>query len=167
MNTSKLDNSNELYVDYKDVDIVIKDKFQDYIKDNYWEHSKKFVILNELIFYSIFVYYYYFGPIDNSLTNFMILKYIVIIFILRYLFSYITTITQKDGKTYFQLNSKIAILAIIILFLTQNTQLNNITTFLLILSYALLSSAAKYGYTVDNILTIMIVYFLITSKLIN
>ena len=147
--------------------LVIRDKFQEYMSSNFDTHM--LVMLNEFLFYSIFVYYYYFGPIHDSDQNFIILKYIALIFLLRYIFNYITTQTiinekETSGKEttketiYYQLNSRIAIMTIILLALTKN---QNITTSLcIIFGYALLSSAAKYGFTIDNLLTVGITYFI-------
>ena len=152
---------------------TIKDKLHDYIKNNFADNQKLFTILNEILFYGAFVYYYYFGPLHDSNQTFIILKYILIIFVLRYLFNYITSYTTQNDQnqqvTYFKLNSKIAIVSILILFLSNNTQNidNNITSLLLIIGYAILSSCAQYGYTDDNIITILVIYCLFKSKIVN
>ena len=126
-------------------------------------------ILNEIIFYSIFVYYYYFGPIQDTQQNFKIVKYIIVILFLRYLFNYITsyTIVTEDNKKigYFQFNGKIAIFTLLVLFLSLGHE-NLYTTLAIIFSYALLSSAAKYGYTVDNVITVGITYFIISLNIL-
>ncbi len=126
-------------------------------------------ILNEIIFYSIFVYYYYFGPIQDTQQNFKIVKYIIVILLLRYLFNYITsyTIVTEDNKKigYFQFNGKIAIFTLLVLFLSLGHE-NLYTTLAIIFSYALLSSAAKYGYTVDNVITVGITYFIISLNIL-
>ena len=120
-------------------------------------------MLNEFIFYGIFIYYYYFGPIQDSQQNFRILKYILFLFALRYLFNYITKYTvinnNKQEVSYFQLNSKIGIFTILVLFLSIQHE-NIYPTLAIIFGYALLSSAAKYGYTVDNFITVGIIYFI-------
>lgn len=125
-------------------------------------------MLNELIFYCIFVYYYYFGPIQDTQQTFKIVKYIIAIFLLRYLFNYITAykiIQDKKEVSYFQFNSKIAIFTLLVLFLSLGHE-NLYTTLAIIFSYALLSSAAKYGYTIDNIITVGITYFIVSLNLI-
>lgn len=147
--------------------LVVEDRFQEYMQDKFDTNS--LTMLNEIIFYGIFVYYYYFGPIQNSEQNFAIIKFIAIIFALRYLFNYITKYTvineQKDEMSYFQLNGKIAVFTVLILFLSA-THENSYTTLAILIAYALLSSAAKYGYTIDNLLTVGITYFLFMTKLI-
>lgn len=146
--------------------IIVEDRFQEYIQEKFDVNT--LVMLNEIIFYGIFVYYYYFGPIQNSEQNFAILKFIGIIFALRYLFNYITKYTIKgkeDDTSYFQLNGKIAIFTILILFLSLEHS-NIYTTIAIIISYALLSSGAKYGYTIDNLLTVGIIYALFCSKIV-
>lgn len=148
--------------------IVVEDRFQEYMQDKF--DTNTLTMLNEVIFYGIFVYYYYFGPVQDSQQNFAILKYVAIVFALRYLFNYITkyTVINKDTKeetSYFQLNGKIAIFTILILGLSK-THANIYTTLAILLSYALLSSAAKYGYTIDNLLTVGVIYFLHSLNLI-
>ena len=147
--------------------LVVEDRFQDYMQDKFDTNS--LTMINEIIFYGIFVYYYYFGPIQNSEQNFAIIKFITIIFALRYFFNYITKYTivneQKDEMSYFQLNGKIAVFTILILFLSVGQE-NSYTTLAILLSYALLSSASKYGYTIDNLLTVGITYFLYQTKLL-
>lgn len=147
--------------------LVVEDRFHEYMQDKFDTNS--LTMLNEIIFYGIFVYYYYFGPIQNSEQNFAIIKFIAIIFALRYLFNYITKYTvineQKEETSYFQLNGKIAVFTILILFLSA-THENSYTTLSILIAYSLLSSAAKYGYTIDNLLTVGITYFLFNMKLI-
>ncbi|NDE91639.1 MAG: hypothetical protein EB059_11005 [Alphaproteobacteria bacterium] len=124
-------------------------------------------LLNEIVFYGIFVYYYYFGPIQDSDKNFKILTYIIAIFILRYMFHYITKYTiiddSKEEINYFQFNSRIAIFTILIVFLALNND-TQYTVLSIVFSYAILSSAAKYGYTVDNLITVGITYFIVSLK---
>ena len=100
--------------------IKIEDRFQNYMQDKF--DTNTLTILNEIIFYSIFVYYYYFGPIQDTQQNFKIVKYIIVILLLRYLFNYITsyTIVTEDNKKigYFQFNGKIAIFTLLVLFLS-------------------------------------------------
>lgn len=147
-----------------DTNVNIKDKLHEI---NFSDNQRLFTILNEVIFYGAFVYYYYFGPVHDTNKTFIILKYILMIFVLRYLFNYITSYTIQIDKnhkkvTYFKLNSKIAIVSILILILNTQGIDNNITSLLLIISYAIISSCAKYGYTDDNIITVLVVYSLFT-----
>lgn len=147
--------------------IKIEDRFQNYIQDNF--DTNTLTMLNEIIFYCIFVYYYYFGPIQNTQQNFKIVKYIIVIFLLRYIFNYITsyTIITEDKKeiSYFQFNGKIATFTVLVLFLSLGHE-NLYTTLAIVFSYALLSSAAKYGYTIDNVITVGITYFIISLNLL-
>lgn len=145
--------------------MLIKDRFQDYIEDKF--DTNILNILNEFIFYGIFIYYYYFGPIENSQQNFKILKYIILLLILRYIINYITEYTIiKDGKklSYFQFNGKVAIFTLLILILSLEND-NIYPTIFIIFSYALLSSASKYGYTMDNIFTVCVTYLIFSLKL--
>ena len=140
----------------------VQDKFQEYIETNY-PNISNYKLLEELIFYGIFVYYYYFGPINDSVKNFILVKYIVAIFILRYTFSYLTNFKNENNDTVYQLNSKIAIFSIMILFLTEKI---DITTISIIFSYIILLTAFKSGYTVDNILTFLIILTIYSLNLI-
>ena len=150
------------------MNITIEDKFQTYIKSHF-PLLDKYSFLNELLFYGIFVYYYYFGPINDSDQNFLIMKYIIAIFVLRYAFNSLTNIKiEKDNKeiNYYQLNSKLAIFIVLILFLSKVENMANYTLFLII-GYTLFSSAINSGYTVDNILTMLIVMYIYTLKIIT
>lgn len=140
--------------------IEVNDKFQDYIKVNF-PNLNKYSLLNELLFYGIFVYYYYFGPISNSAQNFLIAKYIILVIVLRYVFNSLTSnLSVKENQTKYQLNSKLGIFIIMILFLSKET--NNITTTMLIIAgYTLLTSAiAIDSTTVDNILTTITILYI-------
>lgn len=147
--------------------IKIEDRFQNYIQDKF--DTNTLTMLNEIIFYGIFVYYYYFGPIQDTQQNFKIVKYIIAIFVLRYVFNYITSYTMvtEDNKeiSYFQFNGKIAVFTLLVLFLSLGHE-NLYTTLAIVFSYALLSSAAKYGYTIDNVITVGITYFIISLNLL-
>jgi hypothetical protein len=147
--------------------IIVHDRFQDYIQDKF--DTTNLTMLNEFIFYGIFIYYYYFGPIQDSQQNFRILKYILLVFTLRYLLNYITKYTiideSKKEISYSQFNGKIAVFTILVLFLSIKHE-NIYTTLAIVFSYALLSSAAKYGYTIDNLLTVGITFFIFSLNLI-
>ena len=147
--------------------IKIEDRFQNYIQDKF--DTNTLTMLNEIIFYCIFVYYYYFGPIQDTQQNFKIVKYIIVIFLLRYIFNYITsyTIVTEDKKEigYFQFNGKVAVFTLLVLFLSLGHE-NLYATLAIVFSYALLSSAAKYGYTIDNVITVGITYFIISLNLL-
>ena len=147
--------------------IIVHNRFQDYIQDKF--DTTNLTMLNEFIFYGIFIYYYYFGPIQDSQQNFRILKYILLVFTLRYLLNYITKYTiideSKKEISYSQFNGKIAVFTILVLFLSIKHE-NIYTTLAIVFSYALLSSAAKYGYTIDNLLTVGITFFIFSLNLI-
>lgn len=166
---NKIDNSNLLNEEkIENNSLIVTDALQIYITKNFSNQKKTLMVINELIFYGVFIYYYYLGPIGDSVTNFALAKFLAVIFVVRYSFNFFTHFTDnktKQTQTYFQLNSKVAIFSAILLFLTG--QEVNITTLLLIFSYGIFSSAAHYGYTVDNIITCILVYFLFTSNLVK
>jgi len=161
-------------INKKDNEFVlnVNDKFQNYINENFPE-IKKYSLLNELIFYGIFVYYYYFGPIQDSTQSFLIVKYIVLVFGVRYMFNSITNLTdnkrEEKKNMYSQFNSKLAIFIIIILFLSKTSEsLNSNTTLAIIFGYTLLTSViSNETTTVDNIFTVVLILYIYSLNLLN
>lgn len=153
-------------------EVVVNDKFQHYVNENFPE-IKKYSLLNELMFYGIFVYYYYFGPIQDSVQNFLIAKYIILVFVLRYIFNNITSLTDKNKEEkknmYSQFNSKLAIFIIMIFFLSKTSDtLNSNTTLAIIFGYTLLTSViSSETTTVDNILTVVVMLYVFSLNLLN
>ena len=140
--------------------LTINDKFQNYINGKFTEKNLKSVeIFNDVIFYGIFVYYYYFGNPENYI---IILKYISVFLIIRFILGNLTT-TTVNNKQYFILNSKLAIFTIIILFILQ---FNSKVAFILIVLYGLFNTAIKYTTTTDSIFTISSIYMLFKLNLI-
>ena len=150
----------------------VNDKFQNYINENFPE-IKKYSLLNELIFYGIFVYYYYFGPIQDSVQNFLIVKYIILVFGIRYIFNSITNLKnlnkEENKNMYSQFNSKLAIFIIIIFLLSKTSEsLNSNTTLAIIFGYTLLTSAiSNDSTTVDNIFTVVLILYIFSLNLLN
>jgi membrane-associated HD superfamily phosphohydrolase len=150
----------------------VNDKFQNYVNENFPE-IKKYSLINELMFYGIFVYYYYFGPIQDSVQNFLIAKYIILVFVLRYIFNSITNLTDKNKdekkNMYSQFNSKLAIFIIMIFFLSKTSEtLNSNTTLAIIFGYTLLTSAiSNETTTVDNIFTVILILYVFSLNLLN
>jgi hypothetical protein len=164
MNNNK-ENNNKL--------LNVNDKFQNYINGNFPE-IKKYSLLNEILFYGIFVYYYYFGPIEDSVQNFLIVKYIILIFGLRYIFNSITNFTDIENKdekknTYSQFNSKLAIFIVMIFFLSKTSEsLHSNTTLGIIIGYTFLISAINTdSTTVDNIYTSILMLYMFSLNLLN
>lgn len=142
--------------------LTITDKFQNYINGKFTEKNLKSVeIFNDVIFYGIFVYYYYFGNPENYI---IILKYISVFLVTRFILGNLTTTTTTiDNKQYFTLNSKLAIFTIIIIFILE---LNSKIAFILIVLYALFNIAIKYTTTTDSIFTVLSIYGLFKLNLI-
>lgn len=152
--------------------LKVNDKFQNYVNENFPE-IKKYSLINELMFYGIFVYYYYFGPIQDSVQNFLIAKYIILVFTLRYILNNITNLTDKNKdekkNMYSQFNSKLAIFIIMIFFLSKTSEtLNSNTTLAIIFGYTLLTSAISNDTTtVDNIFTVILILYVFSLNLLN
>lgn len=142
--------------------LTINDKFQNYINGKFTEKDLKSVeIFNDVIFYGIFVYYYYFG---NPEKYIIILKYISVFLVTRFILGNLTTTTTTvDNKQYFTLNSKLAIFTIIIIFILE---LNSKIAFILVVLYALFNIAIKYTTTTDSIFTVLSIYGLFKLNLI-
>lgn len=142
--------------------LTINDKFQNYINGKFTEKDLKSVeIFNDVIFYGIFVYYYYFG---NPEKYIIILKYISVFLVTRFILGNLTTTTTTvDNKQYFTLNSKLAIFTIIIIFILE---LNSKIAFIFIVLYALFNIAIKYTTTTDSIFTVLSIYGLFKLNLI-
>ena len=141
--------------------LTINDRFQNYINNKFTEKDLKSVeIFNDIIFYGIFIYYYYFGNPDNYI---LILKYISIFLLIRFTLGNLTTLNMNN-KQYFTLNSKLGIFTIIILFILE---LDSKLAFVLIILYALFNIAIKYTMTTDSIFTVLSIYGLFNAKLIS
>lgn len=141
--------------------LTINDRFQNYINNKFTEKDLKSAeIFNDIIFYGIFVYYYYFGNPDNYI---LILKYISIFLLIRFTLGNLTTLNMNN-KQYFTLNSKLGIFTIIILFILE---LNSKLAFVLIILYALFNIAIKYTMTTDSIFTVLSIYGLFNTNLIS
>lgn len=134
--------------------LVIKDTLQEYTKINYPDIKSKEIFV-DIILYCLIAYSYYFG---NSELYTKFIKYLLAFLFIRYMFNLITNYTYNDSKNHFQLNSYIGIF-VLILFLG-NFDLNIYTQCILIFLYALFTSAV-YGYTTDNLLTVVLVYNLL------
>lgn len=147
--------------------LEVTDNFQNYIKANM--NIQKYSLLADLVLFLLVVYTYYVGDAEIYTR---VIKFVILFLAIRYIASLITNYGSKhEGASidkqsnenkqaiYFQLNSYIAIFTIIMLAGPINIlQLNNYTTWSLIIGYALFVSAIQYGYTIDNLLTILVVY---------
>ena len=154
--------------------LVVTDNFQNYIQTNF-PSIKDYPFVVDILLFCLIAYTYYFG---NPELYTKLIKYTIIILIVRYLFNYITNYTLPtnvgDGKgtlptnvksrNHFQINAHIALFALLIL---TNTllDLNTYTIYGLLIGYTLFASAVNYGYTVDNLITLVLVYNLISLRI--
>jgi hypothetical protein len=147
---------------------IVTDKFQDYISHNI-DGIQKYNLTADVIIFGLIAYTYYIG---NAELYTKLTKYTIIFLLIRYIGSLVTNykmkIEDKNGKisekTHFLLNSHVAIFALLIL---SNTllDLNNYTIGILLVSYTLFVSAINYGYTVDNFLTLLVIFNLLQYKI--
>ena len=140
--------------------VHITDNFQEYVKKSIPEINT-YNLGADLTIFGLLAYTYYVG---NAELYTKLIKYIVIFFVVRYLANVLTNYKMQpdSGKNYFQLNSHVAIFAIVIL---TNTvlDLTFYTTVSLLISYTMFVSAIGYGHTTDNCLTLLLVHNLICS----
>lgn len=133
----------------------------DLIQDN--SSLKKYHLWADLILFVLIAYTYYVG---NGELYTRILKYVIFVLILRYILNHLTHyVDTTTGKTYYQLNSYVAIFALLIL-LNDIFQFNIYTETIIIVGYTLFLSAVGYGYTVDNLMTLLIVKTIVTNQLL-
>lgn len=133
----------------------------DLIRDNF--SLKKYHLWADLILFVLVAYTYYIG---NGELYTRILKYVIFVLILRYLLNLLTHYIDTDTKkTYYQLNSYVAIFALLIL-LNQIFQFNIYTETIIILGYTLFLSAVGYGYTVDNLMTLLIIKAIVVNDIL-
>lgn len=146
------------------------------ITDNFQEtmskYTEKYSIFTDLIFYGIIFYVYYLGGLKDD--NHVLIKYLIFIFTIRYLFSYLTTIKEikkkkenenDNDKINYQINTYLAIYTILVLLIIKNYGSHgHFIEYASIFFYTLFLSATN-GNTVNNIFTVMTVYLFYTLQL--
>ena len=136
-------------------------KITDVIRDHL--SFERYHLWADLILFVLIAYTYYVGN-GELYTN--ILKYVIFVFILRYLLNLLTHYTNTETKkTYYQLNSYVAIFSLLIL-LNPLFQFNIYTETIVILGYTLFLSAVRYGYTVDNLMTLLITKMIVAHQIL-
>ena len=149
-----MDNSKEISMDEKGAPgdmLVVKDILHTI-------QFERYSLWADLILFTLAAYTYYIG---NGEIYTSILKSILAIFLLRYILNLITNYTDNTTKkTHYQINGHIALFACLIL-LNPLLQLNEMTALAIVIGYTLFVSLMQYGYTVDNLVTLLIVYSII------
>jgi hypothetical protein len=140
--------------------VTIVDKFQDYMSNNV-ENIDKYNLSADVIIFCLIAYTYYTG---NAELYTKIVKYSVIFLLIRYIASLVTNYQTSAKKSYFQLNGHIGIFTLLIL-TNAVFDLSIYTSFGILVSYTLFVSAIKYGHTVDNFITLLVVYNLLQYKI--
>lgn len=155
------------------MNVQVRDYFHDIIENDF-PNINNYGILFDLILYGLLGYYYYVGNADLYQ---ILVKFVVIILIIRFLLSSFTDyqvelknkacepVTQTKAsdqkyKRYFQINFYLAIFMITIMIMIKTNKLNNYLGIFLIAVYALGCSAVGYNFTVDNMFTILTVFVL-------
>jgi len=141
----------------EDVTLKVKDLIHEHIS------IEKYHLWADLILFVLVAYTYYVGNGELYTT---LLKYVIFALILRYLLNNLTHYTNTDTKkTYYQFNSYVAIFALLIL-LNPLFQFNIYTETIVILGYTLFLSAVRYGYTVDNLITLLITKMIVANQIL-
>lgn len=140
--------------------IYIKDFLRENLKLEDYTFIKDFILL-------ICIYLFYINFPQNIFTN--ILKVFVIIIIFRYILSLLTTYKEnaESSLKYFQYNSQIAFIYILILtyvnyykILEKETLTQFYIVYIFLILYILLNIGTKNVYTTDAISTIAITNFI-------
>lgn len=149
------------------MNIEVRDYFHDMVESEFSTiNSYSFFV--DAILYALLGYYYYIGNADLYQ---ILVKFIVIIIILRFMLSSLTDYqiyttdtdtppsTSKQAsrklKRYFQMNFYLAVFTITILIMMKLKLLNDYFAIFLIVMYGLMSSAVGNNFTVDNLFTII------------
>lgn len=143
------------------MNIRVDDTFQTKVNEN-CSTVNQYSLISDVILYGLIAFTYYYG--DNVLHT-RLVKYILFVLFLRYLLDFVTSYKDEDGKKNFQLNSRIAIFSLILM-LSVNLELNVYTLWTLLVSYTLFVSSIGYGLTVNNFMTLFLVYTLVQYKLV-
>jgi hypothetical protein len=160
MNKLNIKSNLELVVNEKTV--VIRDYVQMRFNKIYQPFLKEIILL-------VVMYLFYVNTEYNTLV--VACKYIVILFILRYILAIFTDIrigkndddNKNKSRRYFQMNAYLILFCIILFMLN----LKNYMVWLLIISYSLLVISSQEHYTSDIITTIFLVHYIYKLDLVN
>jgi hypothetical protein len=155
MNKLNIKSNLELVVNEKT--IVVRDYVQMRFDKIYKPFLKEIILL-------VAMYLFYVNTESNTLV--VACKYIVILFILRYILSIFTDIRiRKDNKSrrYFQMNAYLILFCIMLFMLN----LKNYMVWILIISYSLLVISSQEHYTSDIIITVFLVDYIYKLDLVN
>ena len=137
---------------------VIKDYLQKYLDTS----SKPF--LKEIILLAT-MYFFYVNVETNVLI--LVLKYALILFVLRYLLSVFTDIQNvNSNRRYFQINGNVLLFSVILLTIAKQNYIGDNWVWILIISYSLLVISTQEHYTSDITITVLLVHYILTNNFI-
>ena len=87
------------------------------------DNSFKFYIASNIVF--VFFLIWSWLSYSDDVFTIKTIKILIIFFIIRYVYSSLTTITKSDGHPYFQINNKVGIFVIVVCILAMNSHFNN------------------------------------------
>ena len=145
---------------------VCKQKISDSIHQNY--NYENYSLLADIIL-AILLYYSYISLPSEQFSKF--LKYYILLLLIRYFLSNLTTI-EIEGKKYFQLSSHMSLFLLILLIDLDNKVFGyenymEYLSYLFIIIYGTMLSLFKIQYSTDVINTIIITIFIYKSNLLN
>lgn len=150
MNTSDV-------VKNQDQAFMVKDTLHNYLDTTQIPFVKELILI-------LCIYVFYYISSFETFTNFI--KYVIILFIIRYVLSTLTyKYKEKTNKKYFDLNAHIILLTLVVLLSNKYNKLpNEFLTWLTIVAYSLLVISTQENFTSDVIVTIFIVYIFVNYK---
>lgn len=125
------------------------------------EQSITYSFLSNIIFFTILVYSWLFH--SSQIYNITFLKFLIVFWVIRYIYSQFTKYNRDNGKVYYQLNNKVGIVIMILLLLWKNGVFSSINIpFIISIIYSGLEIMSAESFTSD-ILTTMIIAYNITN----
>jgi hypothetical protein len=139
----------------KDPAFMVKDTLHNYLDTTQIPFIKELILI-----LCIYLFYY-----NSSFETFIFfIKYAFILFIIRYVLSTLTY-KEKSDKKYFDLNTHVILLTLVLLLSNKYNDLpNKFLTLLTIGIYSLLVISTHESFTSDVIITIFIVYIFVNYK---
>ncbi len=145
----------------KRMNVTIEDKLQQNFKFNEYSLVRDIVVFG--VCYVMFLYI----PFE-AFARF--LKYYVIVIIVRYILSELTTIRLKDNKKYFQLSGHMSLFMLAVLTAADNNVLglqNKLVQGSLLIAYGMLNVVVGSHTTVDIVYTYIAVLFLYNLQILK
>lgn len=133
---------------------IIKNKMdvEDIIEPS--DQSLTYSLVSNVLFFAILLYTWI---AYSQIFDTTFLKFLIVFWVVRYIYSQLTKYTKNNGRIYYQLNNKVGIVVIVIsVLMKQNVFTSTSIPLIMIGSYALLEILSAESFTTDIITTIVI-----------